>query len=57
MSTKRNRYQEKLKGAQPKPQANKTCKVCLARHCHCGVDTSQHFIPTLEELEVWYGED
>lgn len=57
MTAKKSRYQEKKGGAPPKIQANRTCKSCLARHCHCGVDTSEHFIPSLEQIEEWYGED
>lgn len=57
MTRKRNRYREKQKGAPKKPQMNRTCKRCLCRHCICQADFSQHFRPTLDEIERWHGDD
>lgn len=54
----KSRYQEKKQGAPKKKHTVKgLCRRCLSKHCHCKVDTSQHFRMDSEQIGAWYGEE
>lgn len=52
---KRNRYQEKLKGAKRRPMPVVVCRSCLCRHCTCGIPEGPFFEMDAETVREWYG--
>lgn len=58
MKKRRNRRSSR----RPKKQQQRTprtvfCPRCVCKFCICRSDFSGHFVPTLEEIEEWHGEE